>query len=104
MLQKGASQMQFVPYRTLRNQPSALRKKLQDEGNLVVSVSGKPFAWMVHLDEDEDVQDILLMLSRLRAQRAARSIRKQALQDGFDKMSEDDINALIKQTRAERKR
>ena len=96
--------MQFVPYRTLRNQPSALRKKLQDEGNLVVSVSGKPFALMVHLDEDEDVQDILLMLSRLRAQMAARSIRKQALQDGFDKMSEDDINALIKQTRAERKR
>ena len=36
--------MQFVPYRTLRNEPSALRKKLEGEGDLIVTVGGKPFA------------------------------------------------------------
>ncbi len=95
--------MQFVPYRDLCNEPSALRKKLAREGELVVTVDNKPFAVMINLD-DENVQDILLMVSRLRAQMAARSIRSQARRDGLDKMTLKDVNALIKKTRAERKR
>lgn len=95
--------MQFVPYRDLRNEPSALRKKLAREGELVVTVDNKPFAVMINLD-DENVQDILLMVSRLRAQMAARSIRSQARRDGLDKMTLKDVNALIKKTRTKRKR
>jgi hypothetical protein len=96
--------MQFVPYRTLRNEPSTLRKKLESEGDLVVTVGGKPFAVMINLAEGEDVQDILLMVSRLRAQMAVRAIRSQARRDGLDKMTNKDINALIKKTRADRNR
>ena len=95
--------MQFVPYRTLRNEPAALRKKLESEGDLIVTVGGKPFALMVNLNDSEDVQDILLLVSRLKAQMAVRSIRSQARKDGLDKMTLKDINALIKKTRAERK-
>jgi antitoxin (DNA-binding transcriptional repressor) of toxin-antitoxin stability system len=95
--------MQFVPYRDLRNEPSALRKRLAREGELVVTVDNKPFALMISLG-DENVQDILLMVSRLRAQMAVRSIRSQARKAGLDKMTLKDINALIKETRAERKR
>ncbi len=96
--------MQFVPYRALRNEPSALRKKLENEGDLVVTVGGKPFAVMINLAEGEDVQDILLMVSRLRAQMAVRAIRSQARRVGLDKMTNKDINALIKKTRSDRKR
>ena len=95
--------MQFVPYRDLRNEPSALRKRLAREGELVVTVDNKPFAVMISLG-DENVQDILLMVSRLRAQMAVRSIRSRARKTGLDKMTLKDINALIKETRAERKR
>ena len=95
--------MQFVPYRDLRNEPSALRKKLASEGVLVVTVDNKPFAVMINLD-DENIQDILLMVSRLRAQMAARSIRSKARRDGLDKMSLRDVNAVIKKNRADRKR
>ena len=95
--------MQFIPYRDLRNEPSALRKKLASEGELIVTVDNKPFAVMIHLG-DENVQDILLMVSRLRAQMAVRSIRSQARRDGLDKMTLKDINALIKRARTERKR
>jgi len=95
--------MQFVPYRDLRNEPSALRKKLASEGELVVTVDNKPFAVMINLD-DENIQDILLMVSRLRAQMAARSIRSKARRDGLDKMTLKDVNAVIKKTRADRKR
>jgi len=76
--------MKFVPYRDLRNEPSALRKKLASEGELVVTVGNKPFSVMINLD-DENIQDILLMVSRLRAQMAARSIRSQARRDGLIK-------------------
>ena len=95
--------MQFVPYRDLRNEPSALRKKLAREGALIVTVDNKPFAVMINLG-DEDVQEILLMISRMRAQMAARSIRSQARQEKLDKMSLKNFNAIIKKTRAERKR
>jgi antitoxin (DNA-binding transcriptional repressor) of toxin-antitoxin stability system len=94
--------MQFVPYRDLRNEPSALRKKLANEGEIIVTVDNKPFAVMISLDE-ENIEDILLMVSRLRAQMAARSIRSQARREGLDKMNLKDINTLIKKTRAERK-
>ena len=93
--------MQFVPYQTLRNEPSALRKKLENEGDLIVTVGGKPFALMINLTEGEDIQDILLMASRLRAQMAVRSIRSQARKNGLDKMTLKDVNALIKKTRIE---
>ena len=95
--------MQFVPYRTLRNEPAALRKKLASEGELVVTMNNEPFAVMISLG-DENVQDILLMVSRLRAQMAVRSIRSQARKAGLDTMALKDVNALIKKTRAERKR
>jgi hypothetical protein len=95
--------MQFVPYRSLRNEPSALRKKLEAEGDLVVTVSGKPFAVMINLPEGDSIEDILLMVSRLRAQMAVRAIRSQARRYGLDKITDKDINALIKKTRSERK-
>jgi hypothetical protein len=101
--ERSASPMQFVPYRDLRNEPSALRKKLAREGELIVTVDNKPFAIMINLG-DEKVEDILLMVSRLRAQMAARAIRSQARREGLDKMTLKDIDALIKKTRAERKR
>jgi len=95
--------MQFVPYRTLRNEPTTLRKKLASEGELVVTMNNEPFAVMISLG-DENVQDILLMVSRLRAQMAVRAIRSQARKAGLDTMALKDVNALIKKTRAERKR
>ena len=95
--------MEFIPYRVLRNEPTALRKKLEDQGELVVTVDGKPFAVMIDLAGGENMDDILLMVSRLRAQMAARAIRSQARRDGLDKLSEEQVEVLIQKTRAERK-
>ena len=75
--------MEFIPYRVLRNEPAALRKKLETEG--------------------DNMDDIFLMISRLRAQMAARAIRSQARRDGLDKLSNEQINSLIQKARKERK-
>ena len=94
--------MEFVPYRFLRNEPAALRQKLEDEGELVVTVDGKPFAVMIDLTGSENMDDILLMVSRLRAQMAARAIRSQARREGLDRMDDEQIEALIQKTRQNR--
>ena len=95
--------MEFIPYRVLRNEPGALRRKLADEGELVVTVDGKPFAVMISLADSENMDDIMLLVSRLRAQKAARSIRSQARRDGLDKISDEQIDTLIQKVRVERK-
>ena len=53
------------------------------------------------------LQNVLLVLkywiSRRRAQMAVRAIRIQARKNGLDTMTEQEINTLIKETRADRK-
>ena len=95
--------MEFIPYRMLRNEPSALRKKLAEEGELIVTVEGKPFAVMIDLTSNESMEDILLMVSRLRAQMAVREMRSQSRRNKLDKMADEEIDALIQTTRARRK-
>ena len=96
--------MHSVSFRDLQNiAPSTLRKQLTSEGVLVITVNNKPFAAMISL-YDENTQDIRLLVSRLRAQMAARSIRNQARKDGMDKTTLKEVNALIKKARAEQKR
>jgi PHD/YefM family antitoxin component YafN of YafNO toxin-antitoxin module len=94
--------MEFIPYRLLRNEPSTLRKKLAEQGELVVTLDGKPFAVMINLSDNENLDDILLMVSRLRAQMAVRAIRSQARRDGLDGLNEGQIDDLIHQTRVGR--
>ncbi len=92
--------MQFVPYRLIRNEPSALRQKLEDEGELIITLDGKPFAVMIDLSENEDIEDILLFVSRIRAQMAARAIRSQARRAGLDQLSEAQIEDIIQKSRS----
>lgn len=96
--------MEFVPYRVLRNKPTALRQQLREQGELVVTVDGKPFAVMIDLGGSENMDEIMLLVSRLRAQMAARSIRSQARRNGLDQMNEEQIDSLIQKTRQEKAR
>ena len=70
--------MKAVSFRDLKNIGlSTLRKQLTNESVLVTTVNNKPFAAMINLDND--AQDTLLLVSRLRAHMAALSIRNQTL-------------------------
>lgn len=96
--------MEFVPYRVLRNKPTALRQQLREQGELVVTVDGKPFAVMIDLGGSENLDEIMLLVSRLRAQMAARSIRSQARRNGLDQMNVEQVDALIQKTRQKKAR
>jgi hypothetical protein len=95
--------MEFVPYRLLRNEPNALRQKLASEGEIVVTSDGKPFAIMIDLSNGENLEEIVLMVSKLRAQMAARAIRSQARRDCLDQMNAEQVDEIVHQVRTERK-
>jgi hypothetical protein len=94
--------MEFIPYRMLRNEPSALRKKLSDQGELIVTVEGKPFAAMIDLSNINDIEDVLILLSRLKAQMALRAVRSQARIEGKEKLTDAEIDSLVNKSRQER--
>jgi CRISPR/Cas system CSM-associated protein Csm2 small subunit len=94
--------MEFVPYRVLRNQPSELRKKLDEKGELVVTVDGEPMAIMLQIPKGS-LEDLVLLLSQVRAQLAVATIREQARKSGLNKMIVEQVNVLVKETRAARR-
>jgi hypothetical protein len=94
--------MEFIPYRMLRNQPAELRKKLDEKGELVVTVNGEPMAVMLQIPKGS-LEDLVLLLSQVRAQLAMATIREQARQRGTSKMTIEQANALVKKTRAARR-
>lgn len=95
--------MQSVPFRDLQNIAlSTLRRNLTSDGKLLLTVQNKPIAVMVSLD-NENAQDIMLFVSRLRAKMAVHAIRRRARREALNKMPLRDANVLIKKTRTQRK-
>jgi len=76
-----------------------VREQLASEGELIVTNAGKPFALMIDLPENENIDEILLMASRIRAQIALRSIRNKARLNGTNQLSDAQIDEMIQKTR-----
>lgn len=94
--------MTFISIRDMRTRPGEVWQQLQEEGDLIVTSSGRPFALMISA-ADEDVEELLLALRRARAQMAVSRLRKQAASGGRDHMTAEEIEAEINQTRSERR-
>ena len=93
--------MEFVPYRMLRNQPAEMRRKLEEKGELIVTVDGEPLAVMLQIPKGS-LEDLVLLLSQLRAQLATTVIREQARQRGLDDMTLEQAEAIVQETRRSR--
>ncbi|MCB0161051.1 MAG: hypothetical protein KDD83_23115 [Caldilineaceae bacterium] len=93
--------MEFVSIRDMRTRPGEVWQQLQEQGNLILTSSGRPFALMIST-EGEDVEELLLALRRARAQVALSRLRRQAERDGISTLSMEEIEAEIAATRQER--
>ena len=94
--------MEFIPYRMLRNQPSELRKKLDEKGELVVTMNGEPLAVMLQIPKGS-LEDLVLLLSQVRAQLAVSAIREGARKRGRSRMTVKQADALVGKTRQARR-
>lgn len=94
--------MEFVPYRLMRNQPKELRKKLEKQGELVVTVDGEPLAIMLQIPKGS-LEDLVMLVSQVRAQLSVARIRQNARQNGTDQMTDEEINAVVQESRTQRR-
>ena len=93
--------MKFVTTRDVRNNPSQFRQDVERD-DVVLTVGGKPFAVAVGVAEDE-IEETLDMLRRLRALRATSRMHKQAEARGISGMSSEDVDQEIREARRRRR-
>jgi antitoxin (DNA-binding transcriptional repressor) of toxin-antitoxin stability system len=92
--------MKFVTIRDLRSNTAALRRELETEREIVLTVKGRPFAVMTRVEPDT-VEDEILAIRRARARGALSRIRAKAKADGLDRMTMEQIDALVAEVRRE---
>ncbi len=93
--------MDFVNVRELRVQPGVVWKRLAEEGELVLTRNGKPFAILTGTTPTGLEQD-LNALRAARFGRALAAVRRNAADTGTDELSMEEIDALIRDARSER--
>ena len=95
--------MKFITIKDLRSSTAQLRKDLEAEREVVVTVNGRPFAVMTRVDPD-GVEEEILAIRRARARGALSRIRAKAKADGLDRLTMDEIDAIIAKARRERRK
>ncbi|MCL2009495.1 MAG: hypothetical protein FWG71_02975 [Synergistaceae bacterium] len=82
--------------------PEKIAEQLKRSGQLVLTNKEQPMAVMVNVD-DSTMEDTLLDLFRLRAQKAVKAIQEASVRSGLSNMTLEEINAEINAVRAARK-
>jgi prevent-host-death family protein len=89
--------MQLISSRLLRNNPSEIWDKIKKE-EVVITVNGKPKAIIMDANE-EDLEEILTMIRRTRAEIALEKLRLFSKEKGLDKISDKEIENEINNIR-----
>ena len=92
--------MKFMSIRDFRSRP--IRKNIAAEREIVLTANGQPIALVSAVGPD-NLEDELLALRRARARVAIDRMRAQAKAHGLDKMTMDEIDAIIAEVRRKRR-
>ncbi|HXV97086.1 MAG TPA: type II toxin-antitoxin system prevent-host-death family antitoxin [Anaerolineae bacterium] len=95
--------MEFITVRDLRVHPGQVWDRLAQQQDIVVTSNGRPIALLTRISEDE-VEETLIALRRARAQLAVSRMRTVAAQTNANRMTAEEIEAEIKETRQNRPR
>ena len=94
--------LNFLSFRELRTSTAKINEMLIDNGKIVVTINGKPSAFMIAVDEST-LEETLNDWRQVQALRALRNLQNQAKQNGLSDMTLDEINAEIMAARKERR-
>ena len=94
--------MKFITIRDLRGNTARLRKDLQAEREVVITANGRPFAVMTRVEPDK-LEDEIVAIRRARARAALSRIRAKSRAEGLDRLTTEQINVIIAETRRERR-
>ena len=94
--------MKFVTVREFRGNTANVRKRLETEREIILTSNGKPFAMLTPVEPDT-VEEEVAAVRQARARVAMDRIREHARRTGLDKMTMDEIIALIAKVRSKRR-
>ena len=90
--------MQFITVRDFRTSSASIWKRLPEEKEMVITNNGKPIALLTPLT-DKYFEETLSFIRQAKAMMAVRKMQEISASLGNDKMSLDEINAIIADTR-----
>ena len=93
--------MKFISIRDLRSRTAAIRKELAAERDMVLTANGRPFAILAAVHPD-CVEEDLRAIRSARALAAMERMQANARARGLDRMTMEEIDALIAKARRER--
>ncbi len=95
--------MKLISTRDLKLKTADVWGQLEKEGELVVTLHGKPVAMLTSIPEG-DIESALTAHRRARAQMAISSIRQDAQDRGLDRLPMDGIDVEVKAARKSRRK
>lgn len=95
--------MRFVTIRDLRSKSSQIQRELPKEKEMILTSSGNPIAILASVSQDT-LEELLIAFRRARAILAVAHIQKQSVESDTGKMSLEEINKIIAESRRDRKR
>lgn len=94
--------MKIISDREFRNEPGKVRKELASQ-EVVMTSRGKPYAVLLPVKDPSEVNEVLTLASRIRAQMALSSVRRKAAETGMDQLSTTEIDQEINEVRKQRR-
>lgn len=92
---KQEGNMKFIPSRELRLRTAQVLKMLENEGEIVITSNGKPASIMLAAAED-DLEQVMSMIKRMRSKNAVRKMREKAAKNNI---TESDVDKEIRKIR-----
>ena len=94
--------MKMISDREFRNEPGKVRKELASQ-NVIMTSRGKPYAVLLPVEDPSDVEQVLELASRIRAQMGLSSVREKATETGLNRLSDAEIEEEIDYVRKQRR-
>jgi len=95
--------MKFVSVKDFKLSPTSVWKKLSTEREMVVTTNGKPIALLTPVS-DEMLEDMITAVRRAKALIAMKRMQDISTTLGNNKMTLENINAVIKEVRGKNKK
>lgn len=90
--------MKFLSVRDLRSKSAQIWKELPNEQEMVITNNGRPVAILTSINES-NLETSLNSIRRARIAEAIFSLQKGSIKKGTNKMTMDEINKEIKESR-----
>ena len=95
--------MKFITVRDLRTTPAKIWKELPDEKEIIITNNGRPIALLTPLS-DKNLEESLKAIRQARAINAVKNMQRESIKNGRNRITEEQIEREIDETRKSRAR